>query len=219
MKCARIFGPDRIIWLGDAGDFYCTSRHPKDPRRNRDLRFEVDSCNAKFDEVQTIGAKKTHFILGNHCDNLRRYLEEKAPELFGMMSVPDLFRFKERNWTWTEYGGLYKLGKIYVTHDQNYAGALAHVQTRNAIGHSVVMGHTHRISMSYASTLAGDHHVGAMFGWLGNAEAAGYAKPSVKKDWAHGFGVGYMDKAGTVHLQAVPFIKNTAVIEGQLVTL
>src|SRR5258707_14994776 len=70
LNAMRVFKPDTLIVLGDFGDFYCTSRHPKDPNRTRDLKVEVDSCNKALDEVDAlakqIGCNDKRFCLGNH---------------------------------------------------------------------------------------------------------------------------------------------------------
>lgn len=219
LKCVRILKPDAFYFLGDFGDFYCTNRHTKDPRRSRDLRFEVDCVNSLLDEVSALKIPKVHFCQGNHCYNLERYLSDKAPELFNLVSVPDLFRFKERGWTWSAYGDIVKYGRLHVTHDQDYAGARAHEQTRAALGGNVIIGHTHRLSINYSSTLLGEGHVAAMSGWLGDPKYAGYMKPSKRRDWHHGFTVGHKQSNGTVHLQMIPFIKGVAVVNGKAISL
>src|SRR5579859_3549796 len=149
LKCTKLIAPDRFYFMGDFGDFYCTSRHPKDPRRDRDLAVEVLAVNKRLDEVSALGVSKVHFCLGNHEFNLERYLQEKAPELFNLINMPDLFKFKQRGWTWSEYGDIVKCGKLHVTHDQDFAGARAHEQTRAAVGGNVIIGHTHRLSVNY----------------------------------------------------------------------
>ncbi len=215
LKCVEEVEPDRLVVLGDFVDLYCTSRHPKDPRRNRDVNWELGMGRKARSELDSFGVKKKTFLLGNHEDNYRRYLEANAPELINVTSVEGELELEENDWEVHQYGELVKMGKIYITHDQDFAGARAHEQTRAAVGHSIVMGHTHRLSVNYASTLVGDMTVAAMFGWLGDPKYATYMKPSKRRDWFHGFGLGYMEPKGIIHLQAIPFIKGKAVIEGK----
>lgn len=219
LRCVDVLKPHYFRFLGDFGDLYCTSRHPKDPRRNRNLKVEVDRVKERLDEVSALKIPDVEFYLGNHERNVANYIAEKAPELFGLVSVPELFEFEKRGWKWHEYGDIGKIGKLHIVHDQDYAGARAHEQTRDAIGGNVIIGHTHRLSINYASTLLGQSHVAAMSGWLGDPKYASYMKPSKRKDWCHGFTVGYMEPNGTVHLQLIPFIKHRAVVEGRLVTI
>ena len=38
------------------------------------------------------------------------------------------------------------------------------------------------------------------------------------RDWAHGFGVGYMTPEGVVHLAPVPIVGNACVVNGELIS-
>lgn len=219
LKCTKVLRPNRLYFLGDFGDFYCTNRHPKDPRRSRDLKVEIDANNEKMDEVQRLRIPNVHYCLGNHENNLERYLSEKAPELFNLISVPELFRFKQRKWSWSEYGDIVTYGKLHIVHDQDFCGRNAHEQTRAAIGGNVIIGHSHRLSVNYNQTLLGEGHVAVMSGWLGDPKYATYMKPSKRKDWFHGFTIGRFEDNGNVHLQIIPFIQGTAVIDGRAIRL
>jgi len=219
IACIKEFRPNVLYFLGDLADNYSTSRHPKDPRRSRDLKVEVDAVNYHLDEIQSLGIERVHLCLGNHENNLERYLQERAPELFNLVNVVDLYKIEERGWTWSEYGSIVKYGKLHVVHDQDFAGNRAHEQTRAAIGGNVIIGHVHRLSVNYNQTLTGEAHVAVAGGWLGDAKYASYMKPSKRRDWHHGFTIGYKEPSGIVHLQVIPFIKNKALIEGQLITL
>lgn len=217
LRAAKKFKPHRIVVLGDFGDFYCTSQHTKNPNRARNLETEVDSCNEGLDELDALGAKFKHFVQGNHEENLERYLANKAPELFNMVSIKKLFRLKERGWTYTPYRQALKIGKMNVTHETGSAGAAAHTKSMEAFQGNCVIGHTHRMSVSYAGNAKGETHVGAMFGWLGDPESAEYMHNIQKRHWTHGFGLGWMEKSGIVHLQAVPIVKGRCLVNGEIV--
>jgi hypothetical protein len=60
-----------------------------------------------------------------------------------------------------------------------------------------------------------------MLGWLGDVEMVDYKhKAMAKKEWALGFGVGYLDpKTEIVYIVPTPIIKYTCLVEGQLITL
>ncbi len=217
LRAARKFQPKRIVILGDFGDFYCTSRHTKNPNRTRNLEVEVDSSNEGLDELDELGAKFKHYVQGNHEENLERYLGERAPELFNMVSTARLFRLKERGWTYTPYRQHLTIGKMNITHDTGSAGAVAHTRSMEAFQGNVVIGHTHRMAVSYAGNAKGETHVGAMFGWLGDPSAAEYMHNIQKRHWTHGFGLGWMEPNGVVHLQAVPIVRGVCLINGEIV--
>lgn len=216
LKVGRAWKPDRIVTMGDFGDFYCTSRHPKDPSRRRDLKFEIDSCVEARNQLDKLGAKEKIFIAGNHEDNLARYLIEKAPELFDMVKVEKLLQLKENGWKYVPYKRFVRIGKVYFTHDIGAAGAVAHTRAATRFGSSVVIGHTHRCSINYSTTVAGTGHVAAMFGWGGDVDSASYMYKVNTTDWALGFGTGLMEPSGTMHLSAHPVIDYKVVVDGTL---
>ena len=218
IKAARSFGPRRLVVLGDFGDFYATSRHDKDPNRRRNLEFEVASMNRGLDELDALGARFKHFVAGNHEHNLERYLMQRAPELFNVVRVPELLRLRTRGWTYTPYKQHLRIGKLYVTHEVGRAGADAHRQARATFEGNVVIGHTHRMAMHYAGNAKGKARVGAMFGWLGDASKIDYAhRVQALRDWQLGFGIGFRDRRGVVHLQACPIINGEVLINGKIV--
>jgi predicted phosphodiesterase len=216
LKVGRALRPHTLCTLGDFGDFYATSRHSKNPNRARDLRVEVNASNVGLDDLDALGAQEKIFIEGNHEENLERYLMEKAPELFNMVKVQDLFRLRERGWRYVPYRQHTRIGKIYVTHDTGRAGAQAHVQAAAKFRGNVVIGHTHRCAINYSTTVTGKGHVAAMFGWGGDVAMAEYMYGVNTTDWALGFGVGTVEASGVTHLQACPVVNYRVVVDGQL---
>lgn len=222
LRAIKAFRPDKAIVLGDFGDFYCTSRHPKDPRRTRDLKVEVDSANAGLDELDATlaaaGCTDKEFDEGNHEDNLGRYLISQAPELFNLVSVEALFLLKQRGYKFNAYKDFAFAGKVLHTHEVGYSGRDAHVRSAQDTGTNTVIGHTHRLAVQYGSNIRGKHHVGMMCGWLGDRKMAEYLYKSKKTTgWHLGFGTGYQEPNGTVHVVPVPIIDYRCVVEGALI--
>ena len=59
-----------------------------------------------------------------------------------------------------------------------------------------------------------------MLGWLGDIEQVDYIhRIRACRDWAHGFGIGYMTSDECVHVIPVPIVKDSVIIEGRLVSL
>lgn len=209
--------PDALNVLGDFADFYSVSAHSKSPDRANVLEGELAAVNYALDKLDALGAKEKHFVAGNHEDRLTRYLQDKAPELFGIVSIPELFKLKSRGWTYTPYKQSRKQGEISITHDCGGAGANAHVKAGDTFQGNVVIGHVHRMAVTYSGNALGKTHVAASFGWLGDVEAIDYMhRVSALRSWNLGFGIGYQEASGVVHLQAVPIIDYSLVLEGRL---
>lgn len=221
IKAIKAFKPHAVVILGDFGDFYCASRHTKNPNRTRDLKVEADACNEGLDLVdaacEEVGCEDKRFIKGNHEDMLERYLAEKAPELFNLVSVDALFMLKARGYKVTPYKDFDHTGKLVMTHEVGYAGKDAHIRSAADTGSNTIIGHTHRLAVYYANNILGKHQVAIMSGWLGDKKAAEYMYRSKTKDWALGFSIGYQEPNGTVHMTPVPIIDYRCIIEGKLI--
>ncbi len=218
VRAARAFKPHIIVVLGDFADFYSVSSHDRDPRRVSLLEQEIcDVCDG-LDELESLGAERLIYCEGNHEWRLARYLMKKAPELFGLVEVDQLLGLERRGWEWIPYRRSIQVGKIWCTHDLGKAGKYAAMQAITDAGASVVIGHLHRMCTFYAGSVFGEHRVAACFGWLGSEEACDYRhRIRALREYRHGFGVGYMEPDGTVHLQAVPIIHGRCVVGGTLV--
>jgi hypothetical protein len=217
IRAAKFFKPHHTIVLGDFADFYAVSSHSRSPARTGNLEEEIDDVNAGLDELDQLGGNR-YFVAGNHEDRLERYLTTQAPALFHMVKVERLFRLKQRGWSYTSYGDSMKIGRLHVTHDCGNAGPYAHIKAQAAYEGNAVIGHTHRMASVFTGTADGKSHVGMSFGWLGDANAVDYLhRIQVRRAWQLGFGIGYMEENGTVHLQQVPIVNYTAVLNGTLI--
>lgn len=218
LRAAHGFKPDIIICLGDFADFYSVSSHSKDPTRVNQLEQEIEATKYALKQLNLVGATDKYFIAGNHEDRLSRYLQEHAPALFDTVRVPDVLGLTELGWNYTPYKDFLRIGKLHFTHDTGTAGANAHRQASGVFQGSVVIGHTHRLAYDVQGNADGPSMVMAMFGWLGDFEAVDYMhKAKSRREWVHGFGVGYLRRStGIVYLQPVPIVNKTCAVEGKL---
>lgn len=202
--------PDHLICLGDLADFYAVSSHSKSPDRRHALQWEVAQVLEVLDRLDAIPTTKTkRFLEGNHEDRFSRYVADKAPELFGLVNTPQLLQLRDRGWKFTPYRKYDQIGKLYLTHDLGFVGRYAIQRTLDAIQHSIVTGHTHRLSYIVESNVLEQPKVAASFGWLGDVSDIDYMHAAkAKKDWALGLGIGYHDtKSGLVQLTPIPILK------------
>jgi UDP-2,3-diacylglucosamine pyrophosphatase LpxH len=221
LKVDKIFKLYYIIIMGDFADFYGVSSHSKDPNRALKLKEEMDEVKKALDQVKALGAKNNVFVSGNHEDRLERYLRDKAPELFNIISIPKILELKEKGFKYTPYKQAYKIGKLNITHDTGVAGRFAHYKALDTFQHNIVIGHCHRLAYAVEGNAQGERHITAMFGWLGDVKEIDYMNQvKARKEWSLGFGIGYLEpKTGVVYLVPVPIINGTVLLEGKIVTL
>lgn len=219
MAAARAFRPHRVVLLGDFADFYAVSFHSKDPSRRASLKDELEAVNARLDEIHALGAERVDYVAGNHEHRMERWIADKAPELFGMLTLPGILRIEERGWRWHPYRKQsLKIGKLHVTHDVGHAGVFAHRRSRVEYEGNVILGHSHRLSMEVQGTAAGSAHIGVMVGWLGDRHAVDYMHETKAAQWSHGFGLAYHERdTGNVHVVPVPIVDYRCVVEGHLI--
>jgi predicted phosphodiesterase len=218
LRVGRALKPHTIIHQGDLVDFYSVSAHSKDPARAVFLREEVKAGRQFRAKLDRLGAKRKVFIEGNHEHRLTRYLQDKAPELFGLVGTDSLLQLSENNWEYVPYRRHVKIGKVYFTHDTGNSGLYTTARALDAFQSSVAIGHHHQIEYRVEGDATGKHRVGAQFGWLGDVKAADYMHNiKAKRRWSLGFGVGYRDeKTNIVYLSPIPIVNYTACLNGRI---
>ena len=219
LRAANAFGPQIVVTLGDFADFYAVSNHSKNPRRVSVLDWELEQVRKALALVSTIPTLELKiFVCGNHEDRYDRYIAERAPALHKIGALKDILGTDDLGWQWVPYREHVRVGKVHITHDCGKAGKYAHYDAQAAFEGNAIIGHTHRLGYAVVGNADGKPHVGAMLGWLGDVEQVDYMhRIRALRDWAHGFGVGYMMPDGCVHVVPVPIINNTVIIEGKII--
>lgn len=219
VRVIEILQPDIIVILGDFADFYAVSSHAKDPNRRLDLQWEVDEVKKLLSEVRENAPNaRIVYVSGNHEDRLERYLKDKAPELFNSVKIEHVLGLADLRIEYVPYKDHIQIGKIYITHEVGNCGQYAHYKAQQAFEANVIIGHTHRIGYTVVGNAKGKPHLGAMFGWLGDFDQVDYMhKIRAKRDWAHGFGIGYIEVNGNVHVTPVPVVCGAVVVEGRVI--
>jgi predicted phosphodiesterase len=217
MKALTAWSPDVVIQLGDLIDLASVSTYAKDPRRTMSLQQEIEVARDVVDDIAGIGAPLTVVTLGNHSVRAESYLIKNAPDFLPYFEISKVLGMQRPGWTVVPYKQTYTIGELRVTHDVGRAGVQAARQSVLDVGDNIVFGHTHRMQVHYQGTQAGKRHVGATLGWLGDSNHIDYRhQDMVRRDWQLGFGVAHMLPTGEFWLQAIPIVKNTCVIDGQV---
>jgi len=219
LKAAKLFKPRDIVILGDFADCYSISDHIKHPDRERSLKLEISGVNRALDQVCALGAKRIFYLEGNHENRLNRHIAQSAPALHGLVTMEKELHLTERGIQFIPYRKIFKLGKIHITHDYGVAGKDAARSAMQTVMSCAIIGHTHRAEVTYRGRASNLPIVGAMFGWLGSFDSIDYRhQATARRDWVHGFGVGYMDPTTSItHVQFIPIIDDQCVVEGLLV--
>ncbi len=218
LEVGKNMQPQHIITIGDYVDFFSVSSHSKNPTRKMQLQDEIDDALEGLDELDKLGAKNKIYIGGNHEDRLTRYLQDKAPELFNVVKIPDLLSLESRGWTYVPYKSHVKIGKLHFTHDVGAAGRNATFKALDTYQHSIITGHAHRLQYIVEGNAIGEFKLSAQFGWLGDSNQIDYmSRANVNKNWALGFGAGYINPDdGIAYITPIPIINYTCMFNGEL---
>lgn len=219
LAVAREMRPDRLVFIGDFIDAESVSRHVRAPDRERMLKHEIAAGNAALDKFSALEIPQVDFCFGNHEFRIEAHVSEKTPELFGLVDLASLLRFKERGWNWLPYRQYMKIGKVGFAHDLGFAGKNATASSLASFGGSIVVGHSHRASVVYGGDVQGDRHVAVSSGWLGSIErAAGYMhRSAAERDWQHAVTWITMKSDGLAWCQLVPILNGECIVDGKLI--
>lgn len=185
-----------IYLNGDIAEIESCSSHPKTPTAQQLLLNEIDYVNKKFDMLERMFPDvKVHYICGNHEHRIFRYLRDIAPNLWGMLSSPKLFKFDERpNFKFYDYGPtqLIKCGStkdLYVRHEPLAGGANHAKGTAEKAYVSIIYGHTH-VHQIYTHKKYGPKPIvctAISNGFLGDIKADCFNYRGTKDNWQLGF--------------------------------
>lgn len=204
---------DTLCVLGDFWDNYSISSHLKTPTREQSWKRESEVGKALLRQIATTKARRYIFIKGNHEQWLERLLADKVPALYE--EVVEKTKHPA-GWEVIDYMNSTTIGKLNVTHDVGHSGLNSAQQSLAACGDNIVIGHNHNLTYVVRGNAKGESHVGASFGWLGDYRKIDYRhRMRARRDWVLGFGVGYVQPNGVIHVQPIPIIKYGCVIEGR----
>ena len=209
--------PDVLVVQGDIGDNHALSRFSKNPNYPYTFSEEVDSVNIGLDELDALSIPRKIFLEGNHEYRLVRYLQNKAPELFGMTDTPRLYRLKERNYEFFPYKTDTRIGKLWLTHDAGSTGRYAGYRMADLYQGSVACAHTHHMSQVIEGDAHGNPFVVMQTGWMGDPEQVDYPyKVRCRRFWRSGWGSGLLNtETGIFQAQLNPIVNGTVIVGGK----
>lgn len=195
LEVAKDVDPDEIVILGDYADFFAVNSHGKDADYAGVLLMdEVREVIVKLEQLRKLFPDaKLVFCEGNHEYRLTRYLNSKAPDLFGVVDVPSILELDRLGYEYVPYGPNQKyhiLGsKLIARHEPLAGGKHVAQNTVEKAMHSVIFGHTHRIQEAQIVTIHGENYRGISSGWLGDSNSKVMQYVRHHHQWALGFSV------------------------------
>lgn len=234
--------PDGLVYLGDAIDLPSLSHYRRNPYmvggdRAAALQLGLDTTYGLFrDNMQAAGETCTYrkYLPGNHEQRLMNYLLDNAEALFGVrragggepvVTLEYLLRLDELGVDFVRHpNGEWPNASLALTDNlaarhgwlvrQNSA-ATAHATLRH-LGHSVIVGHTHRKGTAFwtQTEISGltRVHVGVEAGTMALPEL-GYAPAP---DWQQGFVVvRIFPDNQQFSITHANYVNNTLIWEGQ----
>ena len=178
--------------LGDYADFYNVNFHGKSSDIQESLKDEVLIVRTKLGEIRKRYPKvKINFIEGNHCFRLNRYLQEKCPDLIGIIDLYSTLNLEKLGINLIPYGPHQKFNvlgtSLIAKHEPIGSGVNPCHATTMQAGGSVIFGHTHRISEWHTTNLEGHQICGINAGWLGDKNHPVFSYVKNFHKWQLGF--------------------------------
>lgn len=236
IEAIRIIKPDRLIHIGDIGEWESVNHHKMKRKAHRphpveiargirdDVAGVVKYVLDPIDKMCTkVGVKQKDMITGNH-DQWLNYFVDDNPDYqdthFGDEAKGYRFHqvvdWKKRGWTVHPIGRLLKIGSLSFYHGHLYGGVNHARNHLLKLGTNIAYGHFHDMTsyhIAQADGVKGAWSLGCLKDcsaeaneWLGGAPT----------NWMHGFGV--VNWWGhRFSLQQIAIIDGQAVVGGQLV--
>lgn len=196
----RQYRPDQVVLNGDIMDFQGLSKHADASTESRVLseaRVGADFLDGLRREV---GAGcKIDFNEGNHDMRIRTFVEQNAPQLEGLLSLPEMLDFKRRKIDFMPYTGddvRFLSPKLGVTHG-SFHGTQYTRETILKYGVSLIVGHAHRPQFTSVPVVGttGQHARGCWgLGCMVPVQRVGYLRQPA--GWTQGWGVALIDRNG-----------------------
>lgn len=185
---ARGRGAVGVLLNGDILDCHQLSHHYREPDAAR-FRDEVDKGGQFLDWLRArLPRARLVFKFGNHDERLRRYLAERAPELFGLegFDLQGVLNLGRRGVEWVADKRVVRLGKLAVVHGHEFRGGGGVNPARWLFLRAVstaLCGHFHRTSEHHEQGL--DRRIHGV--WSVGCACFLYPQYDPNNKWNHGY--------------------------------
>lgn len=217
---------DRIILNGDVLDFYNVNSHgPKHPEIMTTLEDELvwgkeflESLSKRFQGIEII------FVFGNHEDRLDRFIVDKCPKFWNFLKLEKFLELGKLKMKWHPYNSAIQIEKsnMWVQHSPpSYGVSGTRTSLLKKLDTSFIWNCTHRMQHSCLTGHTGHVYHAYFNGWLGSTRATkehqrvfSYAKGH--ENWQHCFSLVTVESGKYAHVQQVPIVNKSCVVDGTL---
>lgn len=234
--------PARGVVLGDVIDLPGeVSRHPNTPETDA---LVMDCVQSGYDWLRAVVESDPNcewdLMPGNHDERIRKYIVERAPALFDLRratrpgedaekpvwDLPYLMRMDELGINYIDPQGAYDQAQVklsrylavrhgWIAKKGGGASALASLEH---LGHSILVGHTHRQSIVHKTSADIDGNVsvlkGVEIGCMCLIDPEGiknglrFPTYTVNPDWQQGFAVANIHDDGRFSIELATYVNN-----------
>lgn len=171
LDIAQDLQPAMFVILGDFAECAALSSHgPVHPDIQFTLEDEFFACNEALDDIQKrLPRTKIVFVQGNHSWRLDRYILNRAPAFWNILTTDKMLRLEERGIEYIPYNKPYRIKNTntYLQHSPpSYSETAAYTSLKKKPGASFVYGCTHRAMAHHSPDMNGNIHTVAMNGHL-----------------------------------------------------
>ena len=215
---------DTLVYMGDGVDFDSISKHRAKPEFSSTVQEGLNSLHQVLTDLMSTTLQEGHFLVGNHDIRLQNILLDKLPSIFGIkkanmsadevsvLSLRNLLRLDELNINYCSSDlGDYPHSTYEITNDlfashgwiaRKGAGNSARASIEN-LNRSLVVGHTHRLTVSYLTRWNGNIpivYTAAESGTMADPRGLGYSR---FPDWQSGFLICTVHKDQSFNIEPV----------------
>ena len=218
---ARDLNPDEIVILGDYADFYALSSHGKDAEYQHLLQEEVTEVVEHLIELKKLFPEaKRVYIEGNHEYRMGRYINNRCPDLYGVVDTRSVLELDVLGFDFVPYtpNQQYNVlgSKLLARHEPLSGGKHVAQNTAEKAMASVIFGHTHRIQEAQVVAMHGENYRGISSGWLGDQESKVMQYVKSHHQWALGFSIARVLDNGTFFNTLVHIIDYKCLVDGYI---
>ncbi len=202
-----------VLLNGDTLDFYALSHHYREPDKLR-AKEEIEKGRALLEWLRSqFPRARVVYKEGNHCERMRKYLANRAPEIFDLdeLRLENLLRAPQCGVEWVMDGRPVMLGKLPVFHGHEFKGGGGVMPARWLLlrtFESAMVGHFHQPSMFTARTPTG-REIG-----MWSLGCACHLKPAYLRNnqWANGWGMVTVHRDGEYEAASRRILKDGRVV-------